>query len=104
MKTQQNNIATLNDTFRKNSPAQYVFTLCVIERIPLQDILFAVRHYDTFTEANDPYSEHDFGSLSLNGEKIFWKIDYYDQALTGWCDPLTSECRRVLTVMLAEEY
>ena len=37
-------------------------------------------------------------------EKIFWKIDYYDPELKGWCDPLAPQCRRVMTVMLASEY
>ena len=64
----------------------------------------SVESFSSFTEDNDPYGEHDFGSLKFEGQKIFWKIDYYDQDLTYWCDPLDKVCRRVLTVMLAEEY
>jgi len=43
--------------------------------------------------------EHD-------GEKIFWKIDYYDRSLTkGSEDPSDStRTTRVLTIMLASEY
>ena len=63
-----------------------------------------VRDYTDFNEDNDPYGEHDFGSLKVAGEKIFWKIDYYDESLSKWCDPLDPDCQRVLTIMLAEEY
>ena len=104
METQVSDIAKLNDAFRRANPAQYVFTSGVAESLSLQDVVFAVRHYDVFDEDNDPYGEHDFGSLTLSGNKLFWKIDYYDQQLKYWCDPLNKTCRRLLTVMLAEEY
>lgn len=63
-----------------------------------------VESFNSFNENNDPHGEHDFGSLMFEGHKIFWKIDYYDKDLRYWCDPLSSECRRTLTIMLAEEY
>ncbi len=46
------------------------------------------------------------GNAGLEGTKLFWKIDYYDAALCyGSADPADPrETRRVLTVMLAEEY
>ena len=67
-------------------------------------LLKAVEGFDKFTEDNDPYGEHDFGSLVWERQKIFWKIDYYDQDLKYGLDPLDPKCRRVMTVMLAEEY
>jgi hypothetical protein len=55
---------------------------------------------------NDPYGEHDFGALTVEDRKIFFKIDYYDRALAGGspdpADPRVTT--RVLTIMLAEEY
>ncbi len=66
----------------------------------------AVRKFNTFTPENDPYGEHDFGSVSLSGQKFFWKIDYYDRDYRfhskNPADPNVT--RRVLTIMLAEEY
>ena len=65
-----------------------------------------VRRDQTFAEDNDPYAEHDFGAVSLDGEKIFWKIDYYDlERRYGSTDPSDPDATsRVLTIMLAEEY
>ena len=50
--------------------------------------------------------EHDFGSFVLDAVKLFWKIDYYDRKLEyGSPDPADpAVTRRVLTILLAEEY
>lgn len=99
-----NDLATLNDTFRK-SWKDVVFTSNVLTRIQRHLALAqAIHNFSEFNEDNDPYGEHDFGSLELEGERILWKIDYYDQSLGNWCDPLDPNCRRVMTVMLAEDY
>ncbi len=63
-----------------------------------------VRAFDVFTEDNDSCGERDFGSLMWHGQKVFWKIDCYDEALEYGLRPLDPECRRVMTVMLASEY
>ena len=69
-------------------------------------LMLAVADFDAFSEDNDPYGEHDFGSLSLQGEVVFWKIDYYDLDLSnGSPDPADPRVTiRVLTVMMASEY
>ena len=58
-------------------------------------ILKQVKDFNTFTVGNDPYHEHDFGSIDTEHGKVFWKIDDY-----GGQEGL----ELVLTVMLAEEY
>lgn len=71
------------------------------------DIWFRVRDYDAFTEANDPNGEHDYGAFDHpQAGKVVWKIDYYDLSFTqGSEDPCDfAKTRRVLTVMLAEEW
>src|SRR5215213_4979772 len=69
-------------------------------------ILSAVASFDGFSPEDDPYGEHDFGALTVEGERILFKIDYLDRGLTGHspdpADPTVTA--RVLTVMLAEEY
>lgn len=66
----------------------------------------AVRTFSNFTDANNPNGEHDFGSFDLDAVKLFWKIDYYDrQFRQGSSDPADpAATRRVLTILLAEEY
>ena len=53
-----------------------------------------------------PYEEHDFGALEVDGQVIFFKIDYFDKAPTYHSpDPSDlSVTERVITIMLAEEY
>lgn len=69
-------------------------------------ILHAVATFDAFDVGNDPYGEHDFGAVSVDDERLFWKIDYYDQSMQhGSPDPADAAVtERVLTVMLADEY
>jgi len=69
-------------------------------------ILDAVAAFDGFDADNDPYGEGDFGALEVEGERLFFKIDYFDRGLTAHSPdpadpPITT---RVLTIMLAEEY
>ena len=102
-------IKTLNDRFRQTFTRGRVILTAGINSKSQDDIariLSKVRHFNHFTEANDPYNEHDFGSFDYKGEKIFWKIDYYDknyQYLSE--DPSNPNLtNRVMTVMLASEY
>jgi hypothetical protein len=97
-------IAALNDKFRQFSPLNVFMTRGVQDMPDTIGLMQAVQEFDRFTEDNDPYGEHDFGSLDWHSEKVFWKIDYYDQALEYGKDPLDVECKRVLTVLLASEY
>lgn len=96
-------IAKLNDRFRRSG-----FGITVTPGVQsLEDLIGLIdeiRRFNEFTEANDPYGEHDFGTVYWFGEKVFWKIDYYNQDLEYGEDPLSLDCRRVLTVMLASEY
>ncbi len=66
----------------------------------------AVKDFDAFTEDNDPHGERDFGNLEVEGQRIFWKIDYYDPSLSRHSDDQADPevTVRVMTVMLAEEY
>lgn len=99
-------IKTLNDNFRKTFIGGRVMLTSGI-RAKTQDeiaeILEKVRSFDNFTTANDPYGEHDFGSLDYKGQKIFFKIDYYDLNYEYMSENPTDPTitNRVLTIMLA---
>ena len=100
---EQLTVAQLNDAFRQQRHDWYITSGAqVLPDVP--ELLQAVQDFNTFTPDNDPYGEHDFGSITWHQEKTYWKIDYYDQALQYWHDPLDPDCRRVLTVLLASEY
>ena len=96
-------VAVLNDRFRR-SGFGIVLTYGIQALNNLDELLGKVRMFNDFNEDNDPYGEHDFGSVRWEGEKVFWKIDYYDQNLEFGTDPLNPDCKRTMTVMLADEY
>jgi hypothetical protein len=104
-------IRELNDALRKSldlNLGRVLITIGVSElgREQQHQILETVQNFSTFDSANDPHDEHDFGSFELAGQKLFWKIDYYDRkAEFGSPDPADpAVTTRVLTIMLAAEY
>ncbi|TXM99076.1 DUF3768 domain-containing protein, partial [Methylobacterium sp. WL64] len=69
-------------------------------------ILDAVAAHDRFDADDDPHGENDFGAVEAAGERVFFKIDYFDRA-GRWASPDpadSSVTNRVLTVLLAGEY
>ena len=100
---QRNPIAAFNDAFRKSGHG--IFITDGVQILPdLIGLVRAVQTFNQFTPDNDPWGEHDFGSIMWHEEKTYWKIDYFDAEYQYWCDPLSGECNRVLTIMLASEY
>lgn len=100
-------IAELNDHLRCCSDGgRMAITRGVLATGSVVTILAMVRAFAAFDAGNDPYGHRDFGTLDCGGKKVFWKIDYYDQAMQfGSPDPADpSVTCRVLTVMLASEY
>ncbi len=107
--TNSEKIQALNDRFRQSFQGGSVMMTRGIQALGEQavaDILNKVRTFNAFTPDNDPYGEHDFGSFTHDGQKVFWKLDYFDLkgefASPNPADPVKT--KRVLTVMLAEEY
>ena len=104
-------IAALNDQFRKD-PGRYgkaYITDGVAAHGPefVRRALAATAAFEAFTVDNDPYGEHDFGTIQIDGETLFWKIDYVDKhdpdlGAEDPSNPVTTT--RVLTIMLSDEY
>ena len=104
-----NKIALLNDAFRRTFAGGNVVMTAGVYALPdmvKAEALKKAATFDDFSEDNDPYGEHDFGSFELCGRKFFWKIEYYDRAMEhGSEDPSDPDkTTRVMTVMLASEY
>ena len=61
-----------------------------------------------FRKGNDPYGERDFKAIEVDGEKLFFKIDYYEKGSShihgAEAPDNAATTDRVLTVMLREEY
>jgi hypothetical protein len=102
-------IRALNDGLRRYARAGCIYlTTGVLALGPetVEETLRRVRDFDMFTRDNDPFDEHDMGVLDVAGERIMWKIDYYDlQRRFGSRDPADpAMTTRILTIMLASEY
>ena len=109
IESQTNAIRDLNDWFRCTLEGGTVLLTAGIVALgegTQARIIEAVRTFDDFTTDNDPHGEHDFGSLEVDGERIFFKLDYYDLTRAmhseNAADPSVTE--RVMTIMLASEY
>lgn len=106
----QISIAELNDSFRqKNLGLGKVVLTMGVNALSIEQqsaLLEMVRSFNNFNEDNDPYDEHDYGSVEFEGEQYLWKIDYYDvNYLFGSDDPGDSlKTRRVMTIMQSSEY
>jgi hypothetical protein len=102
-------IRALNDALRRNLPNGHAVITAGVAALgseAVARIFKTVAVYEDFCHADDPYEEHDFGALEVDGRVIFFKIDYFDKALTHHSpdpsDPLVTE--RVITIMLGDEY
>jgi hypothetical protein len=110
--TETEKIAKLNDMTREMMPlfGQVVMTRGIASLDPdlTASILDKVRTFKDFSEDFAFFwnGERDFGSFEYQGNKVFWKIDYYGLDMeTGSENPADPKVtKRVLTIMLAEEY
>ena len=103
-------IRILNDLFRTQGVGN---GMCLVSAgvkglgdVFVNDALHAVREFNDFSEDNDPWNEHDCASVVVHGEKLIWKIDYYNPTLQRGSENPADESvtHRVLTIMLASEY
>ena len=81
-----------------------------------------IETFDVFDEDNDPHGERDFGTIYQladgrwtterprlredERERVFWKLDYYDRDMRFASEDAANPAvtRRVLTIMLSDEY
>lgn len=124
--SQRERIAVLNDRARQAMGLACIAVATVgfrsLPEVDQSRVRELIETYDAFDEDNDPHGERDFGTIyqRTDGgwttdrprcrdderERVFWKIDCYDASLTyaseDAADPAIT--RRVLTVMLSDEY
>ena len=103
-------IRALNDALRQGNVEQGMILvtsgISAMGEAFTAEALGSVARFDAFTADNDPYGEHDFGAMTIQGEKVFWKIDAYDLAMEAHSPDPTDPAvtKRVLTIMLSSEY
>jgi len=102
-------IRLLNDNFRSTFVGGRVVMTAGVDALPIDSkarMLRAVQSFSNLTKDNDPHGEHDFGSIEIEGQTYFFKVDYYALDMNGGsenaADP--SVTTRVLTIMRADEY
>jgi hypothetical protein len=99
-------IAAHNDVVRRtlgsNQRNMVILTRGVNEASDKDVVLDAVRKFEDF--AHDHDHEHDFGAVTVNHNKYFFKVDYFDKHFEYGADPYEGPVNRVLTIMRAEEY
>jgi hypothetical protein len=102
-------IRRLNDALRINHRGGSIIVTAGVADLGSETvaaILVAIATFDAFEAANDPYGEHDFGSVLIEDRKILFKIDYFDRSMRLH-SPDAADAKvtaRVMTVMLAHEY
>jgi hypothetical protein len=109
METKTARIRALNDDLRQRligGMAVMTPGIAALGPEAVARIVKTIEVYDDFCHANDPHEEHDFGAFDADGNRVFFKIDYFDSSLTVHSpDPSDSNVtKRVITIMLAEEY
>jgi hypothetical protein len=109
VETKVGRIRHLNDLLRcKGVGGQVMVTagLDAKEEEFVTRVLREIAAFTAFTNDNDPHGERDCARLTVDGESIIWKIDYFDRSLECHspdpADPTVTV--RVMTVMLAGEY
>jgi Protein of unknown function (DUF3768) len=102
-------IQMLNDRLRKTGTGgKVLLTDGVMAFGPdfAKTVMDAVAEFSLFNKDNDPWDEHDCGTVSVAGETIIWKIDYYDRKMECHSPDIADSKKiiRVLTIMLGAEY
>ena len=104
-------IASINDIFRRTFHKRYgrVVMTCAVSALELEKqrlLIQTVQDQIVTDDGNDPYNEHDFGTVDLFGDRFFWKIDYYDKTMKYLSeDPGDIKATiRVLTIMNSSDY
>lgn len=105
----KNEIARLNDQLRAFGLGGDILITQTIQNlsdVTRRKLIKAIQDFDQFDLSNDPYNEHDFGSVELMDETYFFKIDYYNKTLDGGSEDPSNDkiTKRVMTILHSREY
>ena len=111
-------VADQNDRFRRTVclgepsnplvPGRLVWTAAINARGSefFSTAKSAIGAITTFEPDNDPDGFHDFGSVDVEGETVWFKVDHYDQNYEyGSDDPSDlAKTRRVMTILFPSDW
>lgn len=103
-------VVRLNDHFRSTGEGGWTFLSAGVAALPIaakDAVIRAVRLFSDFTSENDPQGEHDCAAVFAGDHWVIWKIDHHPADAARAHDPDPADpaaARRVMTIMLAEEY
>jgi hypothetical protein len=109
MHPKSDQIRVLNDHLRTTFTGGLIVVTSSIAELDMQRrtrILSAVRDFKEFDADNDPYHEHDVAFFDVDGERYFFKVDYYDRnAQHHSPNPADAGCTcRILTIGHHSDY
>jgi hypothetical protein len=109
MDSKSGRIRILNDYLRTTFTGGRIVVTASIAELDQQRkarVLLAVRKFNKFDADNDPHHEHDVAFFEVDGERYFFKVDYYDLSTRFHSpDPADPECTcRVLTIGRHSDY
>lgn len=69
-------------------------------------LIEALVTFDAFDSDSDPYGLHEMGVLKIEGERVWFKFDLYDENYEYGAETPTDpkRTRRVLTLLFPSEY
>lgn len=111
-------IAAQNDAFRTSvaaplkpgfiPPGKLVMTAGVAAQSDAfrAALIQALVAFDSFNADSDPYGLHEMGVLEIEGERVWFKFDLYDENYEYGSEAPAdlSRTRRVLTLLFPSEY
>ena len=100
-------IASINDHIRKSIPylphPHRMFlsaSVAALSKETTERLFHDIRSVTDFPQDDDPYGERDFGSVTVDGNRFYWKFDYLDDNF----EYFRLNGNRSLTIMAADEY
>jgi len=72
----------------------------------LNQLIKLVQSAGKTDEGDNPYGENDFGTVDLNNNTYYWKIDYYDSTYSYHSEDKSDlkKTNRLLSIMHCSEY
>jgi Protein of unknown function (DUF3768) len=101
MESKSERIRILNDYLRKTFTGGRIVITAAIAELDQQRkarVLLAAREFKEFGADNDPHHEHDLAFFEVDGERYFFKVDYYDLS-TRYHSPDPADPERTCRVL-----